>query len=90
MADLEQALALVTDPANLSEINHPGEGRRFAVNQKKVIRRLRDAGAGKAEARELAIQAVFEAGGGAEQRSAREAGTIEDWWVPLSAVRFED
>lgn len=90
MADLEQALALVTDPANLSEINHPGEGRRFAVNQKKVIRRLRDAGAGKAEARELAIQALFEVGGGAEERAAREAGMIEEWWVPLKAVRFED
>ncbi|HEY8493366.1 MAG TPA: hypothetical protein VIN04_05700 [Myxococcota bacterium] len=90
MADLKQAVALVTDPANLAEIKHPGAERRFAVNQKKVIRRLREAGAGKAEARELAIKAVFEAGGSAEQRPGRGTDVLEEWWVPLSAVRFED
>jgi hypothetical protein len=61
-----------------------------------VIKALRDQGAGKAEAHELALEALEKVSGGAEIRSprgARVAGgrgdsTAEDWWVPRSAVRF--
>lgn len=97
MADLKQAVELITDPANVAEINHPGEGRRFAVNQKKVLRGLRSAGAGKAEARELALKAIAEAGGGVEERTGRGGAvaggrldsSLEEWWVPFESVRFE-
>jgi hypothetical protein len=96
MPELKQAVELVTDPANVSDLPVTGPEERCAVNSKRVIRGLRELGAGKAEARELGIQAVTEAGGGAEIRSSRGArvaggrgdGTAEDWWVPKSAVRF--
>lgn len=96
MPDLEQAVKLVTDPDNVSDLPVTGPEPTCAVNSKRVLRALRELGAGKAEARELAIQAVTEAGGGAEVRSSRGArvaggrgdSTSEDLWVPKSAVRF--
>jgi len=56
---------------------------------------LREQGAGKAEAHELALAALAEVGGGAElatsraaQRGARGDREIESWWVPGEAVHF--
>jgi hypothetical protein len=96
MPDVKKALELVTDPANVSPMPIVGDEEQFAVNSKRVIKALRDQGAGKAEAKELALKALNEAGGGAEiraTRGARVAGgrgdsNAEDWWVPKVAVRF--
>lgn len=96
MPEIKDAVALVTDPAHLSPLPVTGEEATFQVNSKRVIRALRDLGAGKAEARELGLKALEEVGGGAEIRSprgSRVAGgrgdsTSENWWVPKSAVRF--
>ena len=95
MPELEDALKLVTDPANVTRMHAAGPEERFAVNSNRVLRALRDDGAGKAEARELALGALEKAGGGAElgtsrgpQRGARGQVEVESWWVPKKAVRF--
>jgi len=96
MADLEDAVRLVTDPANVTRMGLTGPEQHFAVNQQRVIKALRDDGAGKAEARELALKALDEVKGGAEIRASRGAQaaggrgatTNEHWWVPKDAVRF--
>jgi hypothetical protein len=95
MADLARAVELVTDPANVTRMGATGPEERFAVNQNRVLRGLRDAGAGKAEARELALQALAEVKGGAEIQASRGAqprgrgeASLEHWWVPADAVRF--
>jgi hypothetical protein len=96
VADLKSAVALITDPANVTRMGLTGPEQRFAVNQNRVIKALRDDGAGKAEARELALKALEEVSGGAEihaSRGAQAAGgrgdaTEEHWWVPREAVRF--
>ena len=97
MPEVADAVKLVTDPANVSRIRTPGPDERFSVNQSRVMRGLRDGGAGKAEARELAFQALDKVGGAVEMhasrgRSARGKGDAADelWWVPKSAVRFQD
>ena len=98
MPDVDDAVKLITDPANVSPLHVAGPERRFEVNRKRVIRALRDAGAGKAEARDLGLEALDKAGGGAEIQSGRgvsaAGGThdpgAEHWWVPRDAVRFED
>lgn len=97
MPDLDDAVKLVTDPANVARIHTPGPQERFAVNPVRVTRALREAGAGKAEARELALQALEKVDGGAEIHASRgappaggrggDSGT-EHWWIPRSAVRF--
>ena len=96
MAELEDAVKLITDPANVTRLGATGPEKRFAVNSKRVLRALRSNGAGKAEARELALNALNEVGGGAELRAARgtqpgsrDERELEDWWVPADAVRFE-
>jgi hypothetical protein len=96
MAKLDDAVKLITDPANVSRLGATGPEERFAVNTKRVLRGLRDAGAGKAEAHELALEALAKVGGAAELRSARASQRggrgdrdLEDWWVPKDAVRFE-
>jgi hypothetical protein len=93
--ELKDAVNLVTDPANVSRMPPTGPEQRFAVNSNRVLRALRDGGAGKAEARELALDALREAGGGAEvhtsrgpQRGDRGQHEVESWWVPAEAVRF--
>ena len=93
---INDAVALITDPANLSRTDSAGPEERFAVNSKRVIRALRNAGAGKAEARELALEALAKVDGGAELRASRGAQGrgagdqgLEDWWVPKAAVRFD-
>ena len=96
MPEVDDAVKLVTDPANVSRTDAAGPEEHFSVNSKRVLRSLRNDGAGKAEARELALEALAKVGGGAELRAARgtqrggrgDAG-LESWWVPRSAVRFE-
>ena len=97
MADVDQAVRLVTDPANVTRMGQTGPGEQFAVKQNRVLRALRDAGAGKAEARELALKALEQVEGGAELQAHRGAqpvggrgdATEEHWWVPAAVVRFE-
>jgi hypothetical protein len=96
MADVDDAVKLVTDSANVTRMRQTGPEEQFAVNQTRVLRALRSAGAGKAEARELALKALEKAGGGAEIHAGRGAGaagrgdgTAEHWWVPAAAVRFD-
>jgi hypothetical protein len=96
VADLEDAVRTVTDPANVSPMGVTGPKRLFAVNQSRVMRELRNSGAGKAEARELALEAVRKVGGGAESRVSRGGHqadvrgerAVESWWIPAEAVRF--
>ena len=96
MPDVDDAVKLVTDPANVTRLGATGPERQFAVNQNRVVKALREAGAGKAEARELALEALAKVNGGAEIRATRgtpAAGgrgdtTAEHWWVPAEAVRF--
>ena len=95
MPELDDAVRLVTEPANVSRMGATGPQERFAVRSNRVLRALREEGAGKAEARELALAALAEVGGGAEvatsrgtQRGARGEREIESWWVPAEAVRF--
>lgn len=97
MADVDQAVALVTDPANVTRMGQTGPAEQFAVKQNRVLRALRDAGAGKAEARKLALKALEQVEGGAEVQAHRGAqpvggrgdATEEHWWVPAAVVRFE-
>jgi hypothetical protein len=95
MTDLARAVDLVTDQAYVTRISTTGPDERFSVKQNRVLRALREAGAGKAEARELALQALAEVNGGAEIQASRGAkptgrgeAAIEHWWVPAAAVRF--
>lgn len=99
MPDIDDAVKLLTDPANVTRMGVTGPEEQFSVKQNRVLKGLREAGAGKAEARELALQGLEKAGGGAEThagRGARAAGgrgepeAVEHWWVPKSAVRFQD
>jgi hypothetical protein len=96
MPEIKDAVALVTDASNVSRMHAPGPEERFAVNQSRVIRGLRDGGAGKAEARELAFKALEEVGGAVDMHTSRGVSARggkgdaagEVWWVPKSAVRF--
>jgi hypothetical protein len=94
MASVDDAVATITDPTNLSEVGG-SDPRRFAVKQKRVIARLREAGAGKAEARTLALQAVEKIGGEVSEGSnrggvmARHTESVESWEIPLESVRWD-
>jgi hypothetical protein len=92
---VDDAVKLITAPENVTRIRVSGPQERFAVKQSRVLRALRDDGAGKAEARELALQALEKAGGGVEEHTGRAprpggrgAHEVEDWWVPADTVRF--
>jgi hypothetical protein len=94
--ELKDAVNLITDPANVTRLAPTGPQERCAVNSNRVLRALRNDGAGKAEARELALEALAKVGGAAELRAARgtQPGSrsereLEDWWVPADAVRFD-
>ena len=95
MASIDDAVQALTDPKNLSEIDGPGDERRFTVKQKQVIARLREGGAGKAEARSLALQAVEKVGGEVTEGShrgapmARHTDSVESWVIPLESVRWD-
>ena len=60
-----------------------------------MIQRLREAGAGKAEARALALQALEKVGGEVTEGShrgdpmARHTDSTESWVIPLDAVRWD-
>jgi hypothetical protein len=94
--DLKDAVAAITDPANVSRMGVTGPQEQFSVKQNRVLRALRNGGAGKAEARELALKALEEVGGGVEtsvergglQRGRHLDRTVESWWVPREAIRF--
>jgi hypothetical protein len=94
--DVDDAVKLVTDPAYVSRMGATGPQQRCAVKHNRVLRALRDDGAGKAEARELALKALEKVGGGAEIRASRGApptgergeSSVESWWVPAEAVRY--
>jgi hypothetical protein len=96
MPDVDDAVKLITDPANSKRMGLTGPEEHFAVNQNRVVKALRDQGAGKAEARELALKALEQVGGDAEIRSSRGAQAVggrgdantEHWWVPKAAIRF--
>jgi hypothetical protein len=93
---LDDAVKLITDPAYVSRMGATGPQQRCAVKHNRVLRALRDAGAGKAEARELALQALEKVGGGAEIRASRGApqtgergdSAVESWWVPADTIRY--
>jgi hypothetical protein len=96
MPDVDDAVKLVTDPANVSRSHASGPEQVFAVKQTRVLKKLREDGAGRAEARELALQALDKVGGGVDVRAARGnpraarslEREVENWWVPAEAVRF--
>ena len=96
MPDVADAVKLVTDPSSVRRMHDPGPEEKFSVNQTRVMRGLRDAGAGKAEARELAFKALDEVGGAVEMHASRGMtarggqgdAADEVWWIPKSAVRF--
>jgi hypothetical protein len=92
---VDDAVKLLTDPANVTRMRASGPQERFAVKQNRVLRALREDGAGKAEARELALQALDKVEGGVEvhtgrgtQAGSRSDSEVEDWWVPAEVVRF--
>ena len=93
MGSVEDAIQALTDPRNLSEVS--GGERRFIVKQKQVIARLREGGAGKAEARTLALQGVEKLGGEVVEGSQRggvndrHSESVESWIIPLEAVRWD-
>jgi hypothetical protein len=93
MPDVTDALRVVTDPANLASFGDSRRGIRN-VNERKAVAALRELGAGKADARNLAVQAIGEIGGGVDTRvesGGRSGGSsprvIETWYVPSDAVR---
>jgi hypothetical protein len=92
---VDDAVKHLTDPANVTRMRSSGPQERFAVKQNRVLRGLREDGAGKAEARELALQALEKVEGGVEVHTGRGSQTgrgdreVEDWWVPADAVRFQ-
>ncbi len=94
MPDVNDAIEVVTDPANVVESSDTHSDMR-RVNGKRALKALRDQGAGRAEARTLINDAVQELGGevGSEVRIAgRAAGpdssrAAETWSVPTGKIR---
>lgn len=92
--DVKDAIKAVTDPANLSSF---GDSRRAVrhVDERKAVAALRELGLGRAEARNLAVQAIGELGGEVETRvethgqggGGSRPRVIETWSVPVDAVR---
>ena len=96
MAKVDDAVKLVTDGANVSDPIQLGARQVREVKQNRVLAELKRAGAGKAEARDLVLEALTKVEGGVEtriQRGAMRAGgkgerTLETWWIPVDAVRW--
>ena len=93
MPELKDAIAVVTDPANIdTSTDTHSEYRR--VNQKRAMAALRAMGAGKGTARALISDAVREIDGRVESEvvssgraagsDAKEAGAV--WYVPVAAI----
>ena len=94
MPDVNDAIEVVTDPANVVESSDTHSDMR-RVNGRRALKALRDQGAGRAEARTLINDAVQELGGevGSEvQMSGRATGpdatrAADTWSVPAGKVR---
>jgi hypothetical protein len=94
MPDVKDAIEVVTDPANLSGGGDSHTGMR-EVNGHKAVAALRSQGAGRAEARTLAADAVREIGGRIESRvetGGRAVGgdtrrVVDTLYVPVDRVR---
>jgi hypothetical protein len=94
MPDVEDAIEVVTDPANVVESSDTHSDMR-RVNGKRALKALRDQGAGRAEARTLINDAVQELGGevGSEVTiSGRASGpdssrATDTWSVPSDKIR---
>jgi hypothetical protein len=89
MPDVDDAIALITDPENLSDAGDRRTGMR-AVNEHRVVDALRGGGAGRGEARTLARDAVRAVGGRIEstvQPGGRNTSqVVESWLVPAAKV----
>ena len=90
---VKDAIKVVTDPANLSSFGDSRRGTRN-VNEKQAVAAIRELGLGRAEARNLAVEAIGELGGTVETRvESQGQGTggrprvVEIWSVPADAVR---
>jgi hypothetical protein len=93
VAELNDAIEVVTDPANLIVSDSHSNMRR--VNAKRAMSALRDRGAGKGEARALITEAVQKLDGRVEAEvrtagrtvgpDARNASDV--WLVPVTAIR---
>ena len=94
MPDLNDAIKVVTDPANVVGFSDSHSNTR-QVNGKRAVDALRAQGAGKAEARTLINDAVLELGGRVDSEviaGGRAAGPdtkkpTEIWLVPISKIR---
>jgi len=96
MPEIKDAVAALTDPRNVTEkgVAHPRPMR--AVKHARVVSQLRKDGAGKAEARQLALQALAEIDGEVEEHPKRAGqgreipggDTVEDWWIPADRIRW--
>jgi hypothetical protein len=94
MPDLNDAIQVVTDRSNLSGSGDTRTGMR-AVHEQKAVAALRAQGAGRAEARDLAMEAVRDIGGTIESRmrsggmaAGRDTRRVVDTWlVPIDKIR---
>ena len=94
MPDVQDAIKVVTHPANLVGAGDRHTGER-AVNEARAVRALREQGAGKAEARALIREAAQELGGRVDSEvrfAGRATGpdtktAVEIWYVPTAAIR---
>jgi hypothetical protein len=92
--DVKDAIKVVTDPANLSSFGDSRRGVRH-VDERKAVAALRELGLGRADARNLAVQALGELGGGVDTRVESQGPggggsrprVIETWYVPADAAR---
>ena len=93
MAEVKDAIEVVTDPANLIASDSHSNMRR--LNAKRAVSALRDRGAGKGEARALITEAVQELGGRVEAEVRATGRTVgpdatnasDVWLVPVAAIR---
>jgi hypothetical protein len=90
---LDEAIAAVTDCANLSAFGHSGSGFR-TVRKSEIIGALRSRGLDATEAKVLAREAVAHVGGYVERGThvgglaagRRRRTPVETWWIPVSAI----
>lgn len=98
MADVKDAVALITDPKHISDAGRARPEKQRAVKQQPVLAKLRGSGAGKAEARQLALAAIEEIGGEVEEQTKRGGQTgaavrfqaDEIWWIPAERIRWPE
>ena len=98
MPDVDDAVKLITAGSNLSDPVQLGSHQVREVKQARVLAELKRGGAGKAEARELVLDALEKVDGGVETRiqrgdmrpGGRGDRTLDAWGVPTDAVRWDD